>query len=204
MEVSESRRRYLKLLLAGSLTALAGCSGNGTTDSADVSGDSDGGSQTTPASTETTEGPTERADQMDDGLARLQVVSAVGTDIENSAVRTVKVTVRPAPSADTVDLSRVVVQWVDESGVYDPSDGDGFTVSPLKDENDSLSGDIPIVDDAGDRANLVFDVTSFRGDGNPLSEWSSVTVELTTASGGTTTERLTLPESLGNKDAVVL
>jgi|GEM_PF-1380228 len=160
---------------------------------------------------------------------RLQVVNAVGTDITTDEagreVTTVELTVKKAPSADDVDLSRTTVQWVSADGTFDmvshavstdSSAADArFGVGTFQDDNDSIAAD-QVVDDPADRAVLTVQTDSVPADarhedlttddlvGATLAEGSTATIKLTTEAGGETTATLVVPESLSGKDAVSL
>ena len=160
---------------------------------------------------------------------RLQVVNAVGNDITTdeagSEVTTVELTVKKAPSADDVDLSRTTVQWVSADGTFDmvshavstdSSAADArFGVGTFQDDNDSIAAD-QVVDDPADRAVLTVQTDSVPADarhedlttddlvGATLAEGSTATIKLTTEAGGETTATLVVPESLSGKDAVSL
>lgn len=136
---------------------------------------------------------------------RLDVVSAVGENIAEGKVRTVMVTVKRALGAANIDLSETIVQWVDDSGVYDLVYGDtdeGFTVETIKDDDVSLSGESPVLNDPTDRALLRFELESFRGSG--LLEGTSAELQINTQSGGTSNVILNGPSALEGKEAVVL
>ncbi|WP_276273841.1 archaellin/type IV pilin N-terminal domain-containing protein [Haloarcula litorea] len=140
---------------------------------------------------------------------RLEVVSAVGTDIDssNSEVDTVEVTVKKAPGAANIDLGSTIAQWVDSSGSYDLTQDsstaqDHFTVSTVQDDDSSIT-DSNVLNDPADRATLTFDVTAIHGT-TGLGEGATATIQLNTQSGGTTTVRLVVPETLSGNSAVTL
>jgi archaellin len=138
---------------------------------------------------------------------RVDVKSRVGTNIENNEIQTVEMVIGLAPGADAIDLSRFRVEWVDNTGVYRLGYGttateSTFTVESIQDENGSLDGSRPILDDRSDRALLRFTVTAFREGGLP--EGSSVRLSLETQSGGTTEAQLTVPQTLSGATAVNL
>lgn len=136
---------------------------------------------------------------------RVNVVSTVGDRISDGEVNRVRLMVAKAPGAGDIDLSDAVVQWVDDSGVYDLTyDGSGatFDVTAVKDDDGSLSGPDPVLNDAADRAQLVFDLPAFRDGG--LAEGTSATVEIVTQSGGSTSLILNVPQTLSGQEAVVL
>ncbi|QIO21629.1 archaellin/type IV pilin N-terminal domain-containing protein [Haloarcula sp. JP-L23] len=154
---------------------------------------------------------------------RLEVVSAVGTDIDstNKQIDTVEIMVKKAPGAANIDIGSTIAQWVDSSGSYDLvqgiDDGDAtdapnstaFSVSKVQDDDSSISSS-QVLNDPSDRATLSFDVTDIHSDsdnnadGDGLGEGATATIQLNTQSGGTTTVRLVVPETLSGNSAVTL
>ena len=136
---------------------------------------------------------------------RLQEVVTTGSDIDGTAgtLGQVNVTVSQAPGAGEIDLTNATVTWIGPQGTYtlthtDVSSGDGnFSTAIIKDAD----GSSPVLNDADDRLQLAFDVSTFASD---LGEGDEVTVKINTMSGATTTIRFTVPESLGSKTAVEL
>ncbi|WP_123537191.1 archaellin/type IV pilin N-terminal domain-containing protein [Halosimplex salinum] len=156
---------------------------------------------------------------------RLQVSAATGTHLQDSNVGVVNMTLKKSPGASNIDLENATVQWVGPSGTYnlvnasvDASGADGhFGIIPFKDADQSH----PVLNDPDDRMVMVFDLgegdvgpddatyTTTTGDGlsffgSQLPEGSSVNVKVTTKSGATTTEQLTVPETLSGSEAVQL
>ena len=138
---------------------------------------------------------------------QLQVVSAVGTNIESSEVQTVQLVLKRAPGSAEIDLSRLSMQWVDSSGAYDLTYGareseETFAVESVRDDNDSLSGTKPALDDGADRALLRVSVPAFRNSG--LQEGESASVQLSIPSGRSSEVRLQVPSTLSGQEAVQL
>ncbi|WP_276273840.1 archaellin/type IV pilin N-terminal domain-containing protein [Haloarcula litorea] len=154
---------------------------------------------------------------------RLEVVSAVGTDIDQSEkkVDTVEVTVKKAPGAGNIDLGSTIAQWVDSSGSYDLTYGEPgttkapnsttFSVTTVQDDDSSIDSS-QVLNDPADRATIRFDIDDIRADENDdsntasagLDEGGTATIQLNTQSGGTTTVRLVVPETLSGNSAVSL
>ena len=78
---------------------------------------------------------------------RLQVVSAVGEDIDGSNVDTARITVKKAPGANNIDLSTTTLQFVHSSGSTDvtfnsyddtddpsPTNAEDFNVVDVQDD----------------------------------------------------------------------
>ncbi|WP_277555017.1 archaellin/type IV pilin N-terminal domain-containing protein [Halobaculum limi] len=146
---------------------------------------------------------------------RLQEVATVGNVIENGdgddVVDIVNVTVTQAAGAGDIDVQNATVTWIGPSGTYQlQSTTTNFSDSGLSSGDDKFSyasvknvaGNENVLDDPDDRLNLVFDVNIFA-DSN-LGEGDEVTIKINTMSGATTSIRFTVPESLGQKEAVEL
>ena len=149
---------------------------------------------------------------------RLQVTAATGTQLSDSSVGVVNLTLKKSPGASNIDLENATVQWVGPSGTYNlvnssvsanGADGE-FGIIAFKDSDDSH----PVLNDPDDRMVMVFDLENddvdFSGSNDPgefgseISEGASVNVKITTKSGATTTEQLTVPETLSGQSAVQL
>jgi flagellin FlaB len=160
---------------------------------------------------------------------RLQISSATGSSLDDTeGVGVVNMTVKKAPGADNIDLENATVQWVGPSGTYNlvnqsiiASGADGhFGIESFKDADDSK----PVLNDPDDRMVMVFDLgendvatdnvndrtnSEVGTDGEDwfaeyLPEGSTVSLKLTTKSGATTTEQLTVPETISGASAVQL
>jgi len=137
---------------------------------------------------------------------RLDTISTVGSDINDSqGVNTVEVTVKRAPGAANIDLGQTISQWVDSSGSYDLTQGGVandtyFNVTSVQDDDGSISTS-QVLNDPGDRATLEFSAARISGG---LEEGDSATIRLNTQSGGTTTVRISVPETLSGNSAVSL
>ena len=164
---------------------------------------------------------------------RLQVTSSTGSNLNTKDVGVVNMTMKKSPGASNIDLENATVQWVGPSGTYnlvnasvDASGADGhFGILQFKDGDNSH----PVLNDPDDRMVMVFDLgasnattddatytttstfsaTSDAADGltyfgDELPEGATVNVKITTKSGATTTEQLTVPETLSGSEAVGL
>mgnify|MGYP000684081453 CR=1 FL=1 len=151
---------------------------------------------------------------------RLQVTGATGTELANSNVGVINMTLKKSPGASNIDLENATVQWVGPSGTYnlvnssvDAPGADGkFAIQAFKDADDSE----PVLNDPDDRMIMIFDLgtsdVNLGGTdsgipgafGEPIPEGSSVNVKITTKSGATTTEQLTIPQTLSGSSAVQL
>ena len=160
---------------------------------------------------------------------RLQVTAATGSKLGSSDVGVVNMTLKKSPGASSIDLENATVQWVGPSGTYnlvnasvDANGADGhFGIVAFKDSDDSH----PVLNDPDDRMVMVFDLgtnevktdnldqaitnsqSGTDGDehfGEKIPEGASVNVKITTKSGATTTEQITVPETLSGQSAVQL
>ncbi|MUV89123.1 hypothetical protein GJ629_03745 [Halapricum sp. CBA1109] len=198
------RRTLLRHGTAGLATAtvfgLSGCAGN-TADDNDDENDEDEDEE--PTGTESRE------------TNVLDVIAGTGT-VQDDRVVQVALTVKRAPDAGTIDLTETTVSWSDYTLVHDgveaEDDPDGrFRVDPVSDSD----GSAPVLNDDTDRFTLVFDLgdatteaseweSSAYSFGSPLEEGEVVAPDLTTGSGGTTTVRLVVPETLAGAESVNL
>ncbi|MXR41837.1 flagellin [Halobaculum sp. WSA2] len=141
---------------------------------------------------------------------RVQEVATVGNVTDSGTIDIVNVTVTQAPGAGEIDIQNATVTWIGPSGTYQLTSttqnysstdiqnaSNVFSYSVVKDSDGSEN----VLNDADDRLNLVFDTSTFT---NELNEGEEVTVKVNTMAGATTSIRFTVPESLGNKEAVEL
>jgi flagellin FlaB len=139
---------------------------------------------------------------------RVDVVSAVGEQVDGNSIGKVKVTVKQAPGAANIDLSQTIVQWTDDSGAYDltfqgtGSDAadSGFNVTNVQDGDSS----IPVLNDPSDRFQLQMDLSEYRANNAGLSEGSTAELQINTQSGGTSNVILNVPQTLSGTSAVNL
>jgi flagellin FlaB len=184
-------------LAAAAAFGLSGCAG----DTADDNDEEDGDDE--PTGTESR------------GTNVLDVVTGTGT-VQDDRVVQVALTVKRAPDAGTIDLRETTVSWdgytLAHDGVEADDDPDGrFRVDPVADSD----GSAPVLNDDADRFTLVFDLgdatteaseweSSAYPFGSPLEEGEVAEPDLTTGSGGTTTVRLVVPETLAGAESVNL
>jgi len=136
---------------------------------------------------------------------RLAVLNVVGIDISSGSVATVEMTVKTASGSDNIDLGNTVVQWIGSSAVADLTMGETatsrqFSVTAAQDDDGSL--DQGVLNAPSDRATLRFDAAALTGSGLEPSE--TVTIQLTTPTGGSTYVHLVVPERLSGKSFVTL
>ncbi|MCL9816010.1 archaellin/type IV pilin N-terminal domain-containing protein [Natronocalculus amylovorans] len=123
----------------------------------------------------------ESAEQVSD---RVQVVSVVGNANDSEEIDELEASVRRSPGAGNIDLNNSIVE------VF--ANGNSSTLTFDADSDDApdennfnitmIEGDDNVLADSGDRADLIVNLSA---NGQALEEGDSVTVTITTASGGT-------------------
>ena len=135
---------------------------------------------------------------------RIQVQSAIGgVNSAGDAVDTIELNTKMAPGADDIDLGDATIQYLAPGGAVDLTmsgeDSDGsFTVSEVNDDSDNS----PILDDTSDILKITIDLTSLST--GTLAEGESAELQITTESGGESTVRIAVPDSLSGSSAVSL
>jgi len=130
-------------------------------------------------------------ESLDQLTERVQVVSALGEIGDDGTIKTVKLRVRTAPGADSVDLGAASVQTV----------GDGVEPSPSV---EVVGDDDAVLTEGSDIGYVRIYGESGLDEGEGLSPGDEVTVRLTTAAGATTTHTLRVPETLAGESVVEL
>ncbi|MFC7069517.1 archaellin/type IV pilin N-terminal domain-containing protein [Halobaculum lipolyticum] len=143
---------------------------------------------------------------------RLQEVATVGNVDSNDQIDIVNVTVTQGAGAGEIDIHNATVTWIgpqgtdqlvaNTSGEYDTLDPGLETGEFSYQSVKNADGTSPqVLNDADDRLNLVFDTAQING---ALDEGDEVTIKINTMAGATTEIRFSVPESLGQKQAVEL
>ncbi|QZP38173.1 archaellin/type IV pilin N-terminal domain-containing protein [Halobaculum magnesiiphilum] len=142
---------------------------------------------------------------------RLQEVVTTGTvNTTDNSVESVNVTVTQAPGAGEIDLENATINWIGPSGTetltHSTSSATDWTFNTYQVKNTDDSD--TVLNDADDRFNVEFELND-HGNGpadapSNLGEGDEVTIKINTMAGATTTIRFTVPESLGQKQAVEL
>ena len=141
---------------------------------------------------------------------RLQEVVTVGNvNDSQDTIQTVNVTVTQAAGAGEIDLENATVNWVGPTGTYTLAHKDAsatdwsFTTEAIKDTD---TGENTVLNDPDDRFSINFNMSKANNAAAPgdLGEGDEVTIKINTMAGATTSIRFTVPESLGNKEAVEL
>lgn len=145
---------------------------------------------------------------------RIQVVSMTGNHFTgNEEIGAVHITVKRAPGAGNVDLSKTTIQWIGPSGSYyqlasggAEGNPDGrFAISTIQDKDDSK----PVLNNVEDRLKISLDLgnedlTDGKPFGEPLPEGESATLRISSPAGGMTTEEIVVPETLSGESSVTL
>jgi len=136
--------------------------------------------------------------------SRLTVVNTVGTDVTGT-VDTIEMTVKPASRSGAIDIGSATVQWLGPSGASELSlgptaDATRFSMTSARDDDSSIADD-DTIDAPGDRATLRFDAAATAGE---LESGATVTLRITTASGGTTTAHIVVPDPLSPTSSLAL
>jgi len=118
---------------------------------------------------------------------RVVVTETVGT-ISGSEIATIEMNVKRAPGAGPIDLSDATIHYVGPSNVNDVSPGDtGVSTTAVQ----GSSADVLEADSDVSKITLTLtDIAQNLGTGE------SATIDITTASGGTSTVTVEVPESL--------
>lgn len=238
----QTRRGYLATLGAVSVAGLAGCSESETGTETGTAGTTTTADAVTETPEQTDQTTDSDQDSQSDGTSqqsgeqvtnRLQVLEASGLVTESDgddSVGAVTLVATKAPGADHIDLTGLTMQWVDDGGVYDlaheqvgTASVDGvFAHTAIKDEDESLGGSPPTINNGDDRVEIVIDIGSAESSGDAaaaydtsvgdddviknsgLGEGKTASIRITTASGTASAVTLTVPESLAGKEAVRL
>ena len=146
---------------------------------------------------------------------RLSVVSVVGKENtgtfgddsssgpSSADVDKLEIMVSKSPGSEDIDLEEVTIQWIgpDGSVVITNSGTPSYSITDVKGLNSN------VLDDSSDKAKLVIDMLGTNGaDTTPevIETGESVTLQITTPSGGTARIDLNVPESLSGESAVEL
>ncbi|GCF13819.1 flagellin [Haloarcula mannanilytica] len=145
---------------------------------------------------------------------RIQVVGMTGDHFTgNSEVGVVHITVKRAPGAGNVDLSKTTILWIGPSGSYyqlaasnsDASPDGKFAISTIQDKDDSK----PVLNNVEDRLKISLDLgdkdlATGEPFGEPLPEGESATLRISSPAGGMTTEEVIVPKTLSGESSVTL
>ena len=144
---------------------------------------------------------------------RLTVQSVTGESIDTSSdpgtVGEIQLNIKKAPGADDIDVSDVTIRYLAPAGAADLTGVDSlggdasaattFGITGITDSVDST-----VIDDTNDRVKITIGLSDSNSVMVPLEEGQSAQLELTTESGGSSTVRVAVPDSLSGSSAVDL
>ena len=134
----------------------------------------------------------ETSQQVSDRVIVQTVIGTANESTDNPAIDDLNLTVRRSPGAGDIDLSNVIIE-VFANGQSDTlTADDGFDISEITNEGDVLA-------DSGDRAALNFTLSSIN-DEAPLFPGDTVSIQVTTAAGGTTFVEKRAPSSINTDE----
>ncbi|MFB6312246.1 MAG: archaellin/type IV pilin N-terminal domain-containing protein [Salinirussus sp.] len=127
---------------------------------------------------------------------RVQVITETGL-VQGGNVGLIQLNVKKAPGAGDIDVSEATIQYIGPNGASDITSSDSaWSLS-------AISGSTSVLSSDSDLFNLSMDLDQ-SPISNELSAGDSVDMEITTASGGSTTVTITVPDSISGESAVDL
>jgi flagellin FlaB len=127
---------------------------------------------------------------------RLEVVSSHGIVDSNGEVDQLNLTLALAAGSRGVSFDNVTIKYVSDDDVANiNNETSGVGLLNIQDDGDTS---YPVFEDTGDRYEVQLDLTSVPN-AAPLAPGNSVTLEITTRSGASTTYRLSVPTSMAGK-----
>ncbi len=160
----------------------------------------------------------EASDRVSD---RLVVVNTVGDHVDDGEIAVINMTVRQASGSSDVDLNTTTLQFVSDTAIVTlvnaervtgpGTDGATFATKAVEDDDGSIA-ESQVINSPEDRAIIMLDLgenSDYIGGADAsevgnLTESETATIDITTRSGGVTTETLTVPGSLSNRSSVSL
>jgi flagellin-like protein len=125
---------------------------------------------------------------------RIQVISETGI-VSGSNIADIDLNLKKAPGAGDIDVDDATIQWIGPGGSADLTSSDWSLTG--------ISGSTSVLSSDSDVFKMTLDLDTISGV-SELSTGDSVDMEITTASGGTTTVTIEVPESLSGDSAVSL
>ncbi|WP_276301321.1 archaellin/type IV pilin N-terminal domain-containing protein [Halorussus lipolyticus] len=146
---------------------------------------------------------------------RAQVVSAYGNVTDDAHVDYVNLTVMRGSGSEDVNLSAATIEWIGPDTaetlvgknatmaggnyVIDPA-SDEFEISPIQDPGHT----VPVLSDQTDRFRITIPAVLLDDDGDGLEKGEEAEVRIVTQHGAVTLYRVTVPQSLSQKNAVTV
>jgi flagellin-like protein len=127
---------------------------------------------------------------------RVQVISETGI-VESGKVGKIELNMKKAPGAGDIDVDDATIQWIGPGGAADiTSSSTAWSLSAVSGSTNVLTSDSDVF-----TLTLTLDSSPISRD---LQTGDSVTMDITTASGGSTTVTVQVPESVSGDSAVSL
>ena len=150
----------------------------------------------------------ESVDKVTNRVEVLNTHGVVGTD---SNIKEIDMTVRLAAGSSSVDLNETSIKylssgtvqtltnqtptdWGGDDGDYQEADSDEFGLDEVTDNDNSFG----VLNSMNDRYEVTISTADIEGEG--LNTGDSVTLEVTSRTGGTTQVILTMPQQLAGKN----
>lgn len=152
---------------------------------------------------------------------RLVVVNTVGDHVDDGEITVINMTVKQAPGSNDVDLNATTLQFISDAAIVtlvnaervpnSNTDGATFATRAVEDDDGSIA-DGQLINSPEDRAVIMLDLGensdyisgADASEVGNMTESETATIDITTRSGGVTTETLTVPSSLSNRSSVSL
>jgi len=129
---------------------------------------------------------------------RVEVTSSTAETDGSGDLETIDLDIKRAPGAGDIDLTQVTIHWVGPSGVND------MTVSSSEITPISESTSNNIIDADSEMYTIEVPQGTDTDGSHELTAGDSTTMDITTASGGTTSVTISVPETLPTNGAVDL
>jgi flagellin FlaB len=128
---------------------------------------------------------------------RLEVVSAHGIVDADGEVDQLNLTLALAAGSRGVSFNNTTIKYVSDDDVANiNNETSGVGLLNIQDDGDTS---FPVFEDTGDRYEVQLDLNNVPN-AAPLAPGNSVTLEITTRSGASTTYRLSVPTSMAGKN----
>ncbi|MHB9287183.1 archaellin/type IV pilin N-terminal domain-containing protein [Halobacteriales archaeon Cl-PHB] len=142
---------------------------------------------------------------------RVTVTTTVGqvADADSDGaneITSIEMNVKKAPGAGDIDLSQATIQYLGPAGSTDLTEADSQTDGQSDFAVTAVKGSESVLSDSSDLLKITVGLANSPSDSalRLLEEGESATLEITTASGGSSTVTVTVPESLSSESAVTL
>jgi len=148
----------------------------------------------------------ETSEQISDRIL-VQTVTGTANDSEsNAAIERVNLTVARSPGAGDIDLSNAIIEVFANGESATLTNGSLDDAGEFEIKNITTTGDGEVLADSGDRSELVFKLADggVDEDNARLLPGNTVSIQVTTAAGGTTFVEKRAPSSIDKEETVRL